>query len=1069
MSRTKKIAVLAIIAMLLCMIPAQVFAAASDANADSLRLAGIDRIETALAISHAGWDKADAVVLAPSNQANLVDALAAAPLAGQAGAPILLTPADKLDASVKARIAALGAQKVYVVGAIADSVAEEVEAMTNVSAVVLKGANRTETAAKINELITNPNGTFIVGYNGLADALSVASFAAKNRYAIMVADQSGNLPAGQQVVGSKTYKVGGTTRVADSAPGERLAGDDRFETNLKVAQTLSYDYKRVYVANGFDKHLVDSLAVAPLAAQYGSFVALADNMNNQVKAAEFVNTKISGSTKVIAVGGLTALSDILKAKVGIDTLVVESAEAINLKQIEVKFNKEVNEVSAETASKYELDDQALDATNLKIDLQADKSTVLITLGNGDVLQNGSTYKFSIDSILGANGDSSAAFNTTVKYTDTTVPYITEVKVLESKKLRVVFNEPVADMGAGLNSPATTLNTALFEVEGGVHPVTSAVAKLNLKAVDLEISTPLQQGQHEVTFKPSSDAADLQDFAGYAPVKHSKIFTMTDDTTAPTVSVISADETEVRLQFSESVKNVDKSNVRFRHTYNSTLSGNETTGNLAASAVDGTNNKEWIINFTKAKVMPTGTVNLYIGYISSTGDKIEDNFGNVFAPVTLTLNVVQDKEAPVVESVNFVDSTHVDVAFNENVVGADIATNYTLKNSSGTKVNVISSTKQTGTNVYRLQTATMTGGTYSLTIANIKDDSLTENLMASTTKTFNTSDKVAPKVDRAVIYDGNKKIRVYFSEAMSDDGLTVRENYSFKIGGAAATNLPDGAVVNKIDNKTIEIVLKSAVGGLDSTGDKLVVAGSLKDLAGNRISAALTAEYNIITDAEADLLKVVANSVKATAPNKIEFKVNMLLSNYDAAKITLGANLGGGNPAGVAIVNDVLTGRATVTLTLAQDAVDTSFTTATDTITFANGAFTTLLGGSVTFTSGALIKAGDIEDYARPSDLKAGNAVTVDADGDGQIDGILITYSENINTPSVAASDYQVEGYVVKDVQVSGKTVLVRIQESGAVDKDNTPKVTQVGEVADDSAQHNVLGPQAPITPTDGVA
>ncbi|MGI6450108.1 MAG: hypothetical protein ACOX3R_07390 [Desulfitobacteriia bacterium] len=84
-----------------------------------------------------------------------------------------------------------------------------------------------------------------------------------------------------------------------------------------------------------------------------------------------------------------------------------------------------------------------------------------------------------------------------------------------------------------------------------------------------ISTPLQQGQHEVKVKSPSDNS-LVDFAGYKPVTHTKIFTMTNDTTAPTVTVKSADETEVVLLFSEPVKNVDKPNVRYRHTYDQAI-------------------------------------------------------------------------------------------------------------------------------------------------------------------------------------------------------------------------------------------------------------------------------------------------------------------------------------------------------------------------------------------------------------------------------------------------------------------------------------------------------------------
>jgi putative cell wall-binding protein len=322
MSKPKKWAVVAVLAMVLAFLPAQLFAA--NADADSLRLAGDNRQETAIQISYAGWEKADSVILAPSNQANLVDALAAAPLAGQLNAPILLTPVDKLDPLVKARIAALGAKKVYVVGAIADSVTAEVEAMTNVAAIALKGSGRCETAAKVNALLDSPQGSFVVGHSALADALSVASYAAKHRYAIIVTDSKGLIPEGQEVLGEKTYLIGGPALVSNEIAGTRIYGQDRFETNLEVPKALKFNYDRVYVANGHQNHLVDSLAVAPLAARYGAFIALADDKSMTVKAAEFVNTKVTNSAMVIAVGGEAAVSDELKARIGITKLVAKS-------------------------------------------------------------------------------------------------------------------------------------------------------------------------------------------------------------------------------------------------------------------------------------------------------------------------------------------------------------------------------------------------------------------------------------------------------------------------------------------------------------------------------------------------------------------------------------------------------------------------------------------------------------------------------------------------------------------------------------------------------------------------
>lgn len=303
MSRTKKIAVLAIIAMVLTLMPAAMFAA----TADSTRLAGTDRIGTSLEIAGAGWTTASTVILVPADQANLVDALAAAPLAGQENAPILLTGKTALDASVKAKIAALGATKVYVIGAISDAVVAEVNAISGVTATKLAGADRWATANAINAKLTSPAGTFVVGYNSLADALSVASYAAAKDFAIVLTKADGTVDS-SKIVGSTTYLVGGTTVVKDYAGATRLSGADRFATNTAVVSTLGFNLGKVYIANGLS--LVDALAASSLAGKYTAPILLSNG--SSVPAASVVKDKVE---TVIALGGTNAVSDAVKNSV----------------------------------------------------------------------------------------------------------------------------------------------------------------------------------------------------------------------------------------------------------------------------------------------------------------------------------------------------------------------------------------------------------------------------------------------------------------------------------------------------------------------------------------------------------------------------------------------------------------------------------------------------------------------------------------------------------------------------------------------------------------------------------
>ena len=190
------------------------FNAFADTGVTTARLFGSDRIGTAVAVADAGWTTADTAILASSDDADLVDVLLAAPLAGKT-APILLTDNNTLTSATQAELIKLGVKNVYVVGAISQSVIDQVNAINGVNTTVLEGADRIATATEISAKLINPTGSFVVGYGALADALSIASYAAANNYSILVANPDGTLPASETAYkGATTYIIGGPTLVA---------------------------------------------------------------------------------------------------------------------------------------------------------------------------------------------------------------------------------------------------------------------------------------------------------------------------------------------------------------------------------------------------------------------------------------------------------------------------------------------------------------------------------------------------------------------------------------------------------------------------------------------------------------------------------------------------------------------------------------------------------------------------------------------------------------------------------------------------------------------------------------
>jgi len=173
------------------------------------RLSGDDRYETAVEVAR-NYDETNVGKngLVVASGESPYDALAAAALAGQIDAPIVLVRKDSLPESVadflsdyKANFQAAVAKKVYVIGgegAISEDVVTAMknivhagDPITPIGFTRIGGADRYETAKLISEVpgLTDAADTMIIvnGTDGKwADALSAASLAAENKWPIIL-------------------------------------------------------------------------------------------------------------------------------------------------------------------------------------------------------------------------------------------------------------------------------------------------------------------------------------------------------------------------------------------------------------------------------------------------------------------------------------------------------------------------------------------------------------------------------------------------------------------------------------------------------------------------------------------------------------------------------------------------------------------------------------------------------------------------------------------------------------------------------------------------------------------
>lgn len=299
------------------------------------RLSGDGRIQTAVNIAQEGWPNGSrAVVLARGD--SFPDALAGATLAAANEAPILLTDSLNLSSETQTEISALHPSKVFILGgpgAISPNIETSLKA--NYEVIRLGGNDRYETATNIasylkaNNLLKTNKAVIAYGEN-FPDALAISSWSANNGIPILLSDinsipaSTSNALSDLQI--SSTIIAGGSgvinTSVESKLPSPtRYGGSDRYDTAMKIANSLQTGTDKIFVATG--ENFPDALAGSALAAKTGSTIVLVDNglpstvsqfiANNKDK---IKNVYILGGTGVVLPGSVDSILNTINGIVG---------------------------------------------------------------------------------------------------------------------------------------------------------------------------------------------------------------------------------------------------------------------------------------------------------------------------------------------------------------------------------------------------------------------------------------------------------------------------------------------------------------------------------------------------------------------------------------------------------------------------------------------------------------------------------------------------------------------------------------------------------------------------------
>ncbi|MDR3599321.1 MAG: cell wall-binding repeat-containing protein [Desulfosporosinus sp.] len=308
-----------------------------DGTNTTSRLAGQNHYQTSVAIAEDYNNNGDCgnVILASGD--SFPDALSASILSKKMNAPILLvgttvnTSSDAFNYLYTHESRQRGT--VYIIGGtgvIGPDFETKLASMMFTNIKRLDGTDRYDTNILIVNEVNVLQGTpvFIASGENFPDALSISSFSGSKQYPTLLVgadylpEQTKDYLLSEKP--SAVYIAGGTSVVSQDienqinvlVPGStvtRMAGDDRFGTNVAVLKEFSPTPDIIYLANGDD--FSDVLAGSALAAKTGKPIMLVDNqLTNLPPAAETHLKELNDSgiqTNLIALGGTDVVSDIL--------------------------------------------------------------------------------------------------------------------------------------------------------------------------------------------------------------------------------------------------------------------------------------------------------------------------------------------------------------------------------------------------------------------------------------------------------------------------------------------------------------------------------------------------------------------------------------------------------------------------------------------------------------------------------------------------------------------------------------------------------------------------------------
>lgn len=585
---------------------------------------------------------------------------------------------------------------------------------------------------------------------------------------------------------------------------------------------------------------------------------------------------------------------------------VKSATVLNAKQIQVVFNRTVDETSAKTVTKYTYQTNTMakaEAIPAKsdIELSADKRSVVITtpdaLNTSFSITAGTPFKFTVSGVKDTAAATVADYTATLISSDSVAPVLTAASATAKTTTNTViltFSEPVKTTGA-------------IVYVGGVSATVSADTNTTLK---LTTQQSLEAGK---TYDIS--ALNIKDFADnfLNPNPTAIKVTVSSDVVAPVVkTVATVSDNKIKVTFDKAI-DVDTVAGNFRLL--------DANGALQGGGVPTLSSDKKVLTLSYGSTLSytNGTFNGSL----ILADGIKDVLGNVKATSSHPISLTKDTVAPVLQSASFsttaISTGAVVVQFSEEItlpVGTSVSS-FSLINGNGV---IVSSPSISGlginpddsTQLFVKTSAPLTSGTYTIRVNSgvVTDTSSASNLNGAAVLTFtvgaasDTTKPLAPVLaakssDPAASNTTGSKIYVNFEDTIGMDLASVTDTNNYLLNGKA---LPAGSYVTvvvtsgsesaaKVVEATVNLPAQSVT---SDASDYTLNVTNVKDKAGNAAPAVALGAITLRDDVSPTLttatissngLLVLGFSEKVTSATDATYSDFSLTINGSSTAIT----------------------------------------------------------------------------------------------------------------------------------------------------------------------------------------